>query len=354
MTKSIYNVGFIGFGMIGKVHAYGYRNLPLYYQPVPLPARITHICTSRQATAEQGRAMFEADHAVTDFRQVTENPAVDIVHICSPNDRHKEALLSAMAHQKHIYCDKPLVSTMAEAEEIRAALKSYRGIGQMTFHWRFYPATLRAKQLIDEGILGQPLQFRAAFLHGGSADPNAPFKWKLAAGVIADLGAHVFDLVQHLLGDFAEINATTHKAYPHRQGAEDAFIALARMKSGMVGVMEGTKLATGSEDELRLEIHGSRGAIRFNGMDPHHLEVYAKDGWTRLDTGQRYAAPATPFPSPKVAIGWLRGHVACLANFLQAVAAHQPTQPSLEQGLYIQRIMDAACRSAQTRQWIAL
>lgn len=348
------NVGFVGFGMIGKVHAYGYRNLPLYYQPVPLSARITHICTSRQATAEEGRALFDADHAVTDYRQVTENPAVDIVHICTPNDRHKEALLSAMAHGKHIYCDKPLVATPAEADEIRAALKSYRGTAQMTFQWRFFPATLRAKQWIEDGGLGQPLGFRVSFLHAGSADPNAPFKWKLAAGVIADLGAHVFDITQHLLGDFTEVQAATHKAYPQRQGAEDSFVALARMKSGALGTVEGTKLATGTEDELRIEIHGSKGAVRFNGMDPHHLEVYEGRGWTKLDTGQRYATPAVAFPGPKFAIGWLRGHVACLANFLQAVAAQQPATPGLEQGIYVQRVMEAVSRSAASREWVTV
>jgi len=71
--------------------------------------------------------------AATDYRTVTENPQIDIVHICTPNHLHKEALLSAIAHQKHIYCDKPLVATMAEAEEVRAALSGYRATAQMTF-----------------------------------------------------------------------------------------------------------------------------------------------------------------------------------------------------------------------------
>ena len=80
----------------------------------------------------------------TDYRAVTENPEIDIVHICTPNHLHREALLSAMRQQKHIYCDKPLVATLAEAEEIEAALPDYRGTAQMTFQNRFFPATLRA------------------------------------------------------------------------------------------------------------------------------------------------------------------------------------------------------------------
>ena len=113
-----YKVGFLGFGFIGKVHAYGYLNLPLHYDPVPLHARICRVCTAHRETAEAGRRMVGAESAVTDYREVTEDPEIDIVHICTPNHLHKDALLSAMKHQKHIYCDKPLVSDMTEALEI--------------------------------------------------------------------------------------------------------------------------------------------------------------------------------------------------------------------------------------------
>jgi predicted dehydrogenase len=373
----VYQVGILGFGMIGKVHAYGYRNLSLFYDPVPLEARITHVVTSRPETAEKARRLLGAEVAGTDFREVTENPAIQIVHICTPNHRHREALLSALRHQKHVYCDKPLVATMDEAEEIRQALIDYRGTAQMTFQNRFYPATLRAKQLIDAGLLGQPLEFRACYLHAGSADPDAPLKWKLTAaaggGVIADLGSHVLDLVAHLLGPFAAVMAQTKIAYPQRPSAaapgetaavdtEDCVLALARMRFGAVGTIEATKLATGTEDELRLEIHGSRGAVRFNSADPHYLEIYSTGavdqplggtrGWTRVDCGQRYGPPASGFPSPKSTIGWLRSHVACLANFLQAVAEGRPAEPDLEQGIYVQHLMDALRRSAAANRWI--
>ena len=111
MTEKTYRVGILGFGFIGKVHAYGYLNLPLFYDPVAAAARITHVVTSRPETAEKARRIVGADVAATDYRAVTENPEIDIVHICTPNHLHKEALLSAMRHQKHIYCDKPLVAT---------------------------------------------------------------------------------------------------------------------------------------------------------------------------------------------------------------------------------------------------
>jgi predicted dehydrogenase len=373
----VYRVGIIGFGFIGKVHAYGYHSLPFYYDPMPLAARITHVVTSKPETAEHARQVTGADVAATDYRAVTENADVEIVHICTPNHLHKDALLSAMRNNKHIYCDKPLVATLDEAEEVRIALKEYHATAQMTFQNRFFPATLRAKQLLDEGALGDVLQFRACYLHSGNANPDAPLRWKLTAaaggGVIADLASHVLDLIEHLLGPLASLTAATQIAYPTRASvddpsrkvevdAEDAVTVIARLQSGATGTIEASKLATGTEDELRLEVHGSRGALRFNLMDPHHLEFYdatAADrplggvrGWTRIDTGQRYAAPATTFPSPKAATGWIRAHIACLANFLQAVADRRPADPDLDQGIRVQYLMDALRRSAIEQRWI--
>ena len=95
----------------------------------------------------------------------------------------------------------------------------------MTFQNRFFPATLRAKQLIDEGRLGRVLQFRAAYLHAGSADPNAPLRWKLTGaaggGVIADLASHLLDLVEHLAGPIDAVMAETHIAYTERPSPQD-------------------------------------------------------------------------------------------------------------------------------------
>jgi len=371
------NVGFIGFGFIGKVHAHGYINLPLYYEPLPFRPVLSHVCTSRQETALAAAQMIGAPHAVTDYRRVTENPDVDMVHICTPNHLHKDALLSAMAHGKHIYCDKPLSATLAEAEEIAAALPGYRGTAQMTLQNRFFPATMRARQLIEEGLLGRVLEYRCTYQHAGSADPDAPLKWKLSAeaggGVIADLASHVLDLVHFFVGDYARLTAATSIAYPERPSiddparklpvdAEDCVMILARMADGALGHIAATKIATGTEDEMHFEVHGSGGALRFNNMDPHHLEVWDQGaagsplggvrGWTRVPCGQRYPTPATGFPTPKAAIGWIRAHTACLANFLFDVAAGRPGNPGLAQGVHIQKLMDACSRSAESGTWV--
>ena len=375
----VYNVGMIGFGFIGKVHAYGHMNIPLYYDQQEFKSRITHICTSRPATAEKGAAQVGGDITpVTDYRQITENPDIDIVDICTPNHLHFEAVMSAIKNGKHIYCDKPLTATLDEALQIREALKTYKGISQMTLQNRFFPVTLRAKQLIEEGLIGDILEFRGSYLHSGSSDPKAPLKWKLSAeaggGVVADLGSHILDLMHYLLGDFKELSAMTHIAYAERPSAEDParmvkvnaednMLVTMRLGNGAVGNIHASKIATGTEDEVSFEIYGSKGAIKMLPMDFHRLYYYDCSeksapiggfrGWTAIDCGQRYDKPAG-FPTPKASIGWIRSHMHCLYTFLQSVHTGQQLGPSLEQGVYIQSLMETVKESARNKCWITL
>jgi len=127
--------------------------------------------------------------------------------------------------------------------------------------------------------------------------------------------------------------------------------------------MEASRIATGTNDDLRIEIHGREGALRFNLMEPNWLYVYdnrAKadplggiKGYTLVETVQRYPEPAV-FPGPKFTIGWTRFHIACLYNFLSNVEKEQPSTPTLFDGYKIQEIMEAALKSTITKKWESL
>lgn len=373
-----YRVGLLGFGFIGKVHAYGHLNIPLFYDQQEFGSRITQVCTSRPETAAKAMALTGADSSTTDYREITENPDIDIVDICTPNAAHFPALLSAIKNNKHIYCDKPLTATVEEARAIGEALKGYTAIGQMTLQNRFFPVTLRAKQLIDEGKIGEILEFRGSYLHSGSASPDAPLKWKLSGsaggGVVADLGSHILDLMNYLLGDFTALSAVTHIAYPTRPSAEDPakrvpvdaednMIVTLQLPNGACGTVTASKISTGCEDEVSFEIYGSKGALKLSPMDLHRLYYYdaaapqgtlgGTRGWTAIDCGQRYAKPAG-FPTPKAPMGWLRGHMHCLYTFLESVHTGKQLGPSLAQGIAIQELMDKIKKSAKDHSWIQL
>jgi len=365
-----FGVGIIGFGFMGRTHSYGHVNMPLYYDPPPCRTRLVGVATSRRETAEAARQALGFEFATDDWQELIARADVDLIHVCTPNKFHKEQVLAALAAGRHVYCDKPLCMDRAEAAEIAAALPSARVTHQMALHNRFFPATLRAKQLVEEGFLGELLSFRGAYLHAGSADPKAPLRWKLDAalsggGVLLDLGSHSLDLVQHLVGPLTVLDCTTRIVYPERPlpgephrtrlvQAEDAALLTVRTPSGAVGHIEASKVATGAVDELRFELHGSRGALRFNLMQPNFLWTYdltapaADRGWRAIETVQNYGPPAA-FPPPKVGIGWLRAHIACLHSFLAAVAENRPADPGLEVGVQLQYLMSDAYDKAARR-----
>ncbi|MFW6457468.1 MAG: Gfo/Idh/MocA family protein, partial [Planctomycetota bacterium] len=280
-SKTKYGIGMLGFGFIGKAHAYSHVTMPYFYDNLPFRARFVGVCTGHEETAHQARDEYGFEFCTTNAAEVIQSDEVDVVHICTPNSLHKEELLAAMDAGKHIYCDKPLVPTWSEAQDVLDVLPSYDGTHQMTLQYRFYPATMRAKQLVDEGFLGDITCFRASYLHSGSTDPDKPLGWKLDAdmggGVLNDLATHVVDLVQHLIGPFDSILSSSRILHPERPSrhnpedkvpvkAEDHACLLIRNDDGLTGTIEASKIATGTQDELRFEIHGTRGAIRFNLM----------------------------------------------------------------------------------------
>ncbi len=203
-------------------------------------------------------------------------------------------------------------------------------------------------------------------------------RWGLGAaggGVIRDLGSHVLNLLWALIGPFrraccvsrvwsAERPALGKDGDRVKIDVEDAATILLQSDDGAFGTVEVSKIATGAEDELRFEIHGRHGAMRFNLMQPNYLEVYdgrlpegelgGQRGWQQLATVQKYPPPGNQFPSPKCNIGWLRGHVHCLWSFLKSIADDTEPLPGLAEGIHLQRVLEAVRHSAETQDWVEL
>jgi predicted dehydrogenase len=203
-----------------------------------------------------------------------------------------------------------------------------------------------------------------------------PMGWKQlkseAGGILNDMAPHPVDMMDYLIGPLTSVYAQTHILYPQRPNArgemvaveaEDLVVMLAKLSNGTIGVIETSKIATGAEDELRFEVHGDKGALRFNSMDPNYLEAYdlrdpetplgGQRGWRRIACVQRYDNPAG-FPGPKFSIGWIRAHLHSLYMFLDAIATGKPTRPSLLDGLNLQHLLVAAEKSARTATWQSL
>lgn len=370
-------VGILGYGFMGKAHTYGYRTLPLYYENLPFKVRLVGVCNRTFSKAEKAKEDIGFEFATDNPEDLFRREDIDVINVCTPNNVHRDHVIGALKAGKHVYCDKPLTATYDESNEILEVLKRVDLTTQMAFQNRFFPATLKAKALVDQGFLGNVLSFRALYLHSGSVDPNRPMGWKMeksmGGGVLGDLGSHVLDMIYYLLGGYDEIFAHNTILYPERPHplggiaeveAEDLSLLIVKMKGGGIGTIEASKIATGTNDELIFEIHGDKGAMRFNMMAPDWLEVYDNTlpegeyggdrGFKRIECVQRYNSPGGKFVHSKASIGWIRAHVHSLYNFIDNVYRGRSSSPSIEDGAYIQYVMDKAKESNEKGCWVKL
>jgi predicted dehydrogenase len=369
-------IGLIGYGGIGKIHTLCYKELDMLY-PGQLPAiDLAAVCTSSPETAQRAAKAGGYRRWFTDPSALIHQDDVMIVDCSLPNFAHKSVLLEAIAAGKHIYCEKPLAMNGAEARDIaKAAAEANVQIG-MTFNYRFVPALMRAYELIQEGALGEIYRFQAEYLHTGYQDPERPLSWRLdkdksGGGALADLGAHAIDLMRHLLGEFDAVHAFTHtyvKERPITRGSQekgvvtvdDAAWLQVKLKNGAMGTLEASRFSTGVLDELRFEICGAKGALRFNLMDANWLYWFdasrkggafgGDQGWVRLDTIQHY--PGASIPPPRSILGWSRTHVENQYMFLKAIVEGQAPRPNIVDGLRTQFVLDAAYASAEHGGWV--
>lgn len=377
-----YGVGVIGFGFMGKAHTYAYRTIPFYYRNLPFRTKLVGVCSRNFDNARKARDEFGFEMAAASPEELFNRKDIHIINICTPNDSHKDLILGALKAGKHVYCDKPMTVNCDEALEILELVQSRPEIAELTtqvaLHNRFFPAVMRARQMIEEGKIGKPLSFRASFLHSSSLDPEKPAGWRHAdhskgGGVLFDLGSHLFDMISFLLGEYRSLDVKTsilHAERPVKGGGtisvnvEDFFMAMAVMKNGAMGTLEGSKIATGIADELRVEIHGDLGALRFNLAQPGWLEFYdhtapeepfgGTRGFLRIECMQKYEEPGGVFPPPKLSVGWLRAHVHSLYNFLSCMDKGAQASPSLLEGAYTQYVMEKAFESDRLKNWVEL
>lgn len=346
---------------------------------MPGKIKLVGVCDINDVNCQKAKEQVEPEMVTTRWQELVEHKEIDIIDCSVPNVFHKDILIAAIQAGKHVYSEKPLALNLAEAREIYAVAEKSNVIHQMTFEYRFIPAMLRAKQLIEDGFLGRPFHFRSVYLHAGYVDATRPISWRLdkkqgGGGALYDIGSHALDLVRFLLGDTGSVYAHSVTFIPERPfeheplkkgkvEVDDLTLMLLKMESGCVGTVEASRVATGANDELRLEIHGEKGALRFNLMEPNWLEIYDRRdpenpiggnrGFKKIETVQRYPKPAV-LPSPKFSVGWMRFHVASQFDFLQRIAEGRQGSPSFYDGLRIQEIMEAGYRASEIKQWVNL
>jgi predicted dehydrogenase len=365
-------IGMVGHAFMGRAHSQAWRTVDRVFE-LPLRPRLAAICgrdevATRAAADRLGWAAVESD-----WRALIARDDVQLIDIVAPGGLHAPIAIAALQAGKHVLCEKPLANTLAEAEAMAAAADAaFRGgaSAMVGFNYRRVPALALARRLVEQGRIGRLRHVRAVYLQDWLVDPDSPLTWRLQAeqagsGALGDLGAHLVDLARFLTGDeitgVSAISATFVEERPLLGGegagqvtVDDAVVFSARFGSGALGSFEATRYASGRKNGLRIELNGSSGSLAFDLERLNELEFYDGDdtdggataGFRRILVTE----PEHPYLSgwwpPGHIIGWEHTFTHQARDLLTAIADGTQPEPSFADGLAVQRVLDAAARSA--------
>ncbi len=380
-----YRVGMVGYKFMGKAHSHAYRDLPMFFPEVAIP-EMKLICGRNETAVSQAAKQFGWQNFCTDWKELINRADIDIVDINAPSDTHKEIALAAAQAGKHIFCEKPLALSLSDSREmLKAAEKA--GITHMVgFNYRFAPAVILAKKLIDEGRLGRIFHFRGVFLQDWIVDPDFPLVWRLqkeiaGSGSHGDLGAHVIDLAHYLVGSMSEVIGMSETFIKERPQAssmtglsakgtknavmgkvdvDDATCFMAKFENGALGTIEATRFAPGHRCTNAFEINGSKGSVRFDFERMNELQVYFRDdaadvqGFRKvIATDPAHAYMDAWWPAGHT-IGYEHTFIHEIVEFMNALTEKRQPIPNFNDGVKCQAVLEAVDRSVSEKRWVSL
>ena len=275
-------VGIIGCGKIAQI-----RHIPEYFDSpnAEIIGYYDFIYERAENMANQygGRAFASVEELIN-------CPDIDAVSVCTANNSHAEITVSALKAEKHVLCEKPMATSMEECKNMVEVAHKVGKLLMIAHNQRFMAEHVKAKKMLDDGVIGRVLTFKTCFGHSGpdnwSVDKGTDNwffdKSRSAFGCTADLGIHKTDLIQFLLNsevdEIKAMTSTLDKTYADGTpvNVEDNAICIYRMKNGVIGSMTASWTYYGEEDNSTV-IYGTDGIMKIN-VEEHRIEVCSKNG----------------------------------------------------------------------------
>src|SRR5680860_1491417 len=171
-------VGLVGYKFMGRAHSNAYRQVARYFDVDPAPV-MRAICGRDEAATSHAAAQLGWQSAESDYRDLVKRDDIGLVDVSTPGYTHRDVVLAALAAGKHVLCEKPLANSLDEAAEMLRGARQAGTINMVNFNYRRVPAVRFAKQLIDEGRLGDIRHWRAVYLQDWLVDESVPLVWRL-------------------------------------------------------------------------------------------------------------------------------------------------------------------------------
>ncbi len=372
-------VAVIGTGFIGTVHIWALRRLGV---------RIAGVLGSSPSRGAERAAALGISRAYGSLEDLLADPAVDVVHVTSPNHAHYGQVKAILAAGKHVVCEKPLAMTSAESAEMVDLARASGKVAAVCYNTRFYPLNQQVHGMVRDGELGD-IRLVTGHYHQDWLARATDWNWRLevdeggALRSVADIGTHWIDLTSFITGQrptailaelstfiaerqrplgpvetFAKTGAGNTET--RRIATDDAAMILLRYGNGGRGAMTTSQVSHGRKNAMSWEIAGSAGAAAWESEDPDHLWLGHRDAPNQIlqrDAGLMNALGAAAASLPG---GHVEGFADTFFAFFRAVYSDvlaggrsaSATWASFADGHYEMQFCDAVLRSAREGRWV--
>lgn len=374
--KKELRIGLIGCGFMGRTHSNAYNRLGNFFPELQHSAILKACCARNESKAKAFADQWGYESFETDWRKLIAREDIDAIDICTPNDTHAEIAVAAAAAGKMVLVEKPLARTVAESQQMIAAVEKAGVANTVWYNYRRIPAVTLAKHIIDSGKLGKIYHYRANFLQDWTINAELPQGgeglWRMDAsvagsGVLGDLLSHCIDTAIWLNGGIKDVSAMTetfvkermHQLTGKKQEVtiDDACAFMCHFENGSLGLFESTRYARGHKALYTLEINGANGSIRWDLHDLNRLEFFDNNdqsivrGWRSIHVTDGDQPYMNRWWVPGLGIGYEHSFIHQAADFFKALETGGTCAPTFRDAFETEKVCEAVLQSAKSRSW---
>jgi predicted dehydrogenase len=374
-------VGVIGTGYIGPIHIEALKRIG--------GVKVRGVTDANRSLAEQTAEKYNVEKVYSDYREMLDDPSIDVVHTCSPNKLHFTMNKEAIEKGKHVLSEKPLAMTVAEAQELTELAESRGVVNGVDFCYRYYPVVQEMAVRVRRGEAGD-IRMTTGTWFQDWLGLETDYSWRLdssesgESNIAADLGSHWFDLVQFVTGlEVSEVMADFSTLIPVRKKpkrqvlafedvkeadaeevkieVEDYAAIMYRLTNGAPGTFTTCQACIGRKSDTEFQIYGSRLSYAWNHRRSTDLWIGRRDGANEvLIENANLMDPAVagyatlPAGHP---LGYYDAVTHLIRDFYDAVHTgkenpDKPPRPTFRTGWHEMRILAAVIESRRSRGWV--
>ncbi len=376
-----------GSGWMGKVHTMAYQTFPHFLGTSGGTARVVALVESNPNAAADLAFRAPGAKILNAWQDAVNDPDIDLIDICLPDNLHYEVTKAALLAGKHVYCEKPLADTAAQARELADIAKARGLITRVGHAFPRNPVHDLAREIIAAGEIGQIKLFKACQHVDMYGDPLAPYMWRADAnlaptGIVGDTGTHVFSFMDFLVGRVSSLIAdnfiVTHRrpvvtglGYGEQAvltGTEtwsdvtnpDGSNILCKFVNGARGLIDFSRVATGRKFLQTYEVYGTKGSLSYTYDEVNRLRLYTNEdavgrrGFREIDVGPENETFRAFLPLPNFALGYNESKIIEAAEVIRSITTGQALWPTFEAGHHICQIVDACMESSRLGAWVSI